>query len=642
MNEAVNSHKILKWSLIITGAIFFMALVILVSFYFAFENNYKDRVYPGLSMGHVNMSGKTRNQAEYALQQKIDRLNVDGIGFSYQDKIGRIYPIIPSSDSDYAIELIAFDTENSLDQLFRYGHSSNLLKDLKDKWLAYFHPRSLSLSFTINGEKLKTVLTEKFADLDKVPEDAKLTYTGDGQKEPLLFSVQPEKTGDSINFDKAINDLKANLIILKSDTITLEKGDSQPDILKKDCLNIDSKAQEYIRIAPLTLSLESKKWTIGPKLIADWLVLRLNTDPSSDEDKVIVRPDLAQIKVWLQDDLAQKINVPAEDPRFEMKNGKVQAFQTAKSGLALDTAKALLAIEDALAGGEKEIALETNEIKSDLNPDGVNNLGINELLGTGQSKFSGSPANRRHNIRVGADAVNGILIKPDEEFSLIKTLGNIDKAAGYLPELVIKDNKTTPEYGGGLCQIGTTVFRATVKSGLPVTMRYNHSYRVSYYEPAGTDATIYDPFPDYRFVNDTKNYILIQARIKGDYLYFDFWGTKDGRTATSTYPVIYGIVKPEPTKIIETLDLKPGEKKCTEHAHNGANAYFDYTIKYSPENPPKDLRNKADLTDKDLIKKKRFNSHYVPWQEVCLVGVEKISVAQGTKKAATSTAEKLN
>jgi vancomycin resistance protein YoaR len=41
---------------------------------------------------------------------------------------------------------------------------------------------------------------------------------------------------------------------------------------------------------------------------------------------------------------------------------------------------------------------------------------------------------------------------------LVKTLGEVDAANGYLPELVIKENKTIPEYGGGLCQVGTTVF----------------------------------------------------------------------------------------------------------------------------------------------------------------------------------------
>ena len=103
-------------------------------------------------------------------------------------------------------------------------------------------------------------------------------------------------------------------------------------------------------------------------------------------------------------------------------------------------------------------------------------------------------------------------------------------------------------------------------------------------------------------------------------IYFDFWGTKDGRIATTTTPVIYNITKPAPTKLVETSDLALGVKKCTEHAHNGADAYFDYKVTYSniaTTTPPLE---------------RRFKSHYVPWQEVCLIGT-------GT---ATSSTEKIS
>jgi vancomycin resistance protein YoaR len=183
-------------------------------------------------------------------------------------------------------------------------------------------------------------------------------------------------------------------------------------------------------------------------------------------------------------------------------------------------------------------------------------------------------------------------------------LGAIDKTSGYLPELVIKGNRTIPELGGGLCQIGTTLFRAALQSGLPITERRSHSYRVSYYEPAGTDCTIYSPHPDCRFLNDTGTYIFLQTRIDGDDLIFKFWGARDGRNVAITEPVVYNITKPLPTKYIETQDLEPGETKCTERAHNGAEARFDYTVKY------------ADGTEKI----RTFFSHYKPWQAVCLVG----------------------
>lgn len=129
-----------------------------------------------------------------------------------------------------------------------------------------------------------------------------------------------------------------------------------------------------------------------------------------------------------------------------------------------------------------------------------------------------------------------------------------------------------------------------------------------YYEPAGKDATIYQPHPDMRFINDTGHNILIQSRIEGDDLYFDFWGTKDGRITEQSDSTIYNIKKPGPTQLIETTELEPGKKNCVEKPHNGADAYFDYQVTYS----------------NGEVKKERFSSHYIPWPEKCLVGIEPI------------------
>jgi vancomycin resistance protein YoaR len=131
------------------------------------------------------------------------------------------------------------------------------------------------------------------------------------------------------------------------------------------------------------------------------------------------------------------------------------------------------------------------------------------------------------------------LIKPEEEFSFNKIIGKVSPKKGYLPELVIKNNRTVAEYGGGLCQISTTCFRAALYSGLPITERRPHAYAVKYYNPQGTDATIYPPHPDLRFINDTPNYILIQTKIEGNILTFDFYGTDDGREVKIIGPYSY-------------------------------------------------------------------------------------------------------
>jgi vancomycin resistance protein YoaR len=82
--------------------------------------------------------------------------------------------------------------------------------------------------------------------------------------------------------------------------------------------------------------------------------------------------------------------------------------------------------------------------------------------------------------------MQGVIIKPGEEFSFNHYLGPVKAEQGFLPELVIKRTGTVPELGGGLCQVSSTTFRAAMNAGLPITQRKNHAYAVQYYSPQGT------------------------------------------------------------------------------------------------------------------------------------------------------------
>ncbi|MBI4812373.1 VanW family protein [Candidatus Falkowbacteria bacterium] len=627
----------IRWSWL-GWIIFFILLAAPPSAYFAFEKINEKKIYPKTYIGEINLGGKTREEALIALNKKMDGMNQNGIIFYYNDKKATVYPLVSSPEGDIARQIINFNAENAINEAFGYGRSGNFLIDLEDKIKIAIFKKQIALPVDINEEEIIKKLSDDFSQFDAPAQDAKLTFIKNLSFEkypdyPVNFSISEEKLGKIIDYDKAIKQLAANLSVLNDSSIRLLSKTDYPEIYKKDCLNVESEAEKILSLAPLTLKLcgaeqnsaaysvceipGKKEWVIEKKQLADWLVLKKDGE---NKIKTGLNPEL--IKQFIKENISPDVDQQPRDAKFEIKDGRVIEFQASRDGWevgAEETFKKIGAVILEINAGKKEIELAIKETKSSIRAEEINNLGIREIIGTGESNFTGSPANRRHNIKTGAAALNGVLIKPGEEFSLVKTLGKIDALTGYLPELVIKENKTTPEYGGGLCQIGTTMFRAALASGLPITARRNHSYRVSYYEPAGTDATIYDPYPDLRFINDTPNYILIQRRIEGDNLYFDFWGTKDGRIVGKTKPTIYNIVKPGPAKLIETLNLKPGEKKCTEKPHNGADAYFDYKVVY-PNNETRE---------------KRFSSHYVPWREVCLIGVEKLSDAGTENNNAT-------
>ena len=239
--------------------------------------------------------------------------------------------------------------------------------------------------------------------------------------------------------------------------------------------------------------------------------------------------------------LAAEIDRPYQDAALTIQTDRATDFRPSLDGQVLDLALAQKLIIDALVSEESEAALPVVLTKPQIALGNLNNLGIRELIASGKSDFTGSSAARITNIRAGSSQYNGVIIQQGEEFSFNKYLGPVDAEHGFLPELVIKTINgqpgSVPEFGGGLCQVSTTAFRAAFFAGLPITARRNHSFAVRYYEwidddlprAVGLDATIYSGVQDMKFINDTPGAILIWTRMEGKRLYFDFYGTKDDR-----------------------------------------------------------------------------------------------------------------
>ncbi|HWQ59916.1 MAG TPA: VanW family protein [Candidatus Fimivivens sp.] len=237
--------------------------------------------------------------------------------------------------------------------------------------------------------------------------------------------------------------------------------------------------------------------------------------------------------------LPTRVNRAPSDPKFgETPDKAITLLGPAKDGLTLDESAAVPAIRDAIANGAGTVTLPTKTVPPSIDTTDPSELGLTGVVAEATTNFRGSPKNRIFNINRALQQFQGVLIAPDEEFSFVKHLGEVDGDHGYLPELVIKENKTEPEFGGGICQVSTTVFRAAINAGMKITARRNHAYPVSYYKPYGMDATVYVPKPDLRFVNNTPGHILVFSSIEGTALTFRFYGTPDGRQVAIDGPHI--------------------------------------------------------------------------------------------------------
>ncbi len=292
-----------------------------------------------------------------------------------------------------------------------------------------------------------------------------------------------------------------------------------------------------------TLQFEDKTWEINPNLIDTKRVsIRNDFDFEKTAKKTILGEQSGttisifdELTANIINDISLNINRQAKDAHLVIEDKIAKEFEPGLNGQGLD----VYLLRNMLRNNDNTIILPVvistpSKILSE-----TNNLGIKELVALGESDFSGSPRNRIHNITVGAAKFNGLLIDPGQEFSFNEYLGDVDGEHGFLPELVIKKTGVVPEFGGGLCQVSSTAFRAAMNTGLPITARRNHSFAVQYYAPQGTDATIYPGVQDLKFVNNLNSPILIRTRIEGKKLFFEYYGTKDDRTITFEGPIQY-------------------------------------------------------------------------------------------------------
>ncbi len=594
---------------LMSGIAVLLFLLLMSSFIIRQILNNKSKIISGVSIGQLNLNGKTIQQAKTLLQAKIDKLTNKGIAFVYNNKKVTALPVVGVNGN--WTQLWAYNVEQTVQQAYILDHQQLIWRRCLNNFGLGSGNIKLEPKVNLNEQKIIEFLKDNFNQYE-VPSQNAALFWQKGQ-----IRIKPAHSGMSFDYKKVLQQFKDKLFLIEPGEIELNLQTRYPQIFRKQIKVLVPLYKQVSDWAPISFQLvlpdyyqgykkfKIKKWVLNKKEWSNWLTVKLD---SSSRPRLGIDRKVAFN--YLQK-LAEKINTPAKNAKFTIKNGRVIEWQSSFNGFKLDIVQTINQLENKLNKNiletNKLVKLVLREEKSQITNSSVNNLGIKELFGRGESNFRGSPINRIHNIRTGATALNGLLIKPKEKFSLLKALGEINAKTGYLPELVIKEGRTIPEYGGGLCQIGTTLFRLAINSGLPIVERRNHSYRVSYYEPAGTDATIYNPWPDLKFMNDSQNYLLLQTYIKGTKLIFEFWGTKDGRQVSTTTPVVYNIVKPPQAEYIKSNELKPGEKKLVEHAHNGADAYFKRIIIWP---------NKKGVKPIEEI----FRSHYVPWREKWLVG----------------------
>ena len=230
----------------------------------------------------------------------------------------------------------------------------------------------------------------------------------------------------------------------------------------------------------------------------------------------------------------------------------------------------------------------TNEIGTEAFPD---------KLATYSTSYASSNANRSTNIALAASKINGTVLMPGEEFSFNGTVGKRTAANGFKTATVYSNGQVTTDYGGGICQVSSTLYNTVLKANLEITNRVNHTFTVGYV-PIGLDATVSWGSPDFKFKNNRSYPIKIVATTSNKRLTISVYGLKEDveyevelvsyKTGTIPYSKVY------------TTDssLGKGKTKVVQSGSNGATSVAYKILKLNGKE-----------VSRTLLSKDRYSPH---------------------------------
>lgn len=590
----------------------FIFLLVIFTLAVIFEIIFTNHIYPGITIGNLDVSGQTVDQATIKLLQE----------FAARDKNINLSP----SQTNIIIEPrqlgFSYDATASARQAFRQGRGLNWLENLRIKilWCCSKQP-STHPKININYQSLQTIIDDFAKQLD-LPVQETIITIADNQ-----LKVVPGKLGRKVNKNQTIQSILDYLSLASSqspviitDVVLPKVG---PEQAQQALPNLEKLISTPLTLATSETSWQYKKedllplyafpnqepvisWQIGSSAV---VINQLLTYDLDDHQPISLTSNQEKVN-QLINTLAKQIDRPAQNAIFIFEEGKVTTFRPSQEGRSLDKDQTRKLIIEALVRADisRNIQLPVQVSPAKVTTESVNTLGIKTLLARGISHFAGSITNRIYNIKLTANHLNGALVAPGETFSFNNAVGEVSAETGFKAAYVIKSGRTVLDDGGGVCQVSTTLFRAVLYAGLPVASRTAHAYRVGYYEQGGSapglDATVYAPSVDFKFTNDTPSHILIQAYTVGTTLYVDLYGTSDARIAKLSTPVVTNQTSPPAALYQEDPALPKGQVKQVDFPAWGASVSFIRTV----------------IKEGKIISSNKFSSFYRPWQAVYLVG----------------------
>lgn len=558
-----------------------VAFLMLMAAYVGFVLAFRGLILPRVSIAGIEVGGMDKQSALILIESYFKK-NPNSVILRHNGK----------ENNKFENFKVDYDYVWAVDQALLIGRSGNILTRINEQSQVLFYPRNIRVPGKYDSDEMSGIIDEVEKQVNQEPVWPTLEIVGDEVK------LKKGKNGITVNKEQ----LKQEII----DGLTTP-GKHLIDIPMEVIMTSENEIQSSKAVSMASnwinknLKLKAKDSIIELQPRAIMPLFGLLTDPISSE--AFER---------LVDEIKIKVETEPKDAVLVFEKDRVKEFKPEMVGAKIDLPALKNKLTATLYQNDTDL-LEIPLILSypKITTGQINNLGIKELIGKGTSSFSHSIPGRVFNVNLAASRINGVIVAPGEEFSFNNNVGEISRDTGYQSAYIISGGRTVLGDGGGVCQVSTTVFRAALNAGLPITERKAHAYRVGYYEQdskPGIDATVYSPSADLKFKNDTGNHVLIQTEVDTKKLTMnvEIYGSSDGRKVTLSEPRVSNQTPPPTTMYVDDPTLPTGTTKQIDWSAWGAKVAFDYKVERGGE----------------TLLEKTFYSNYQPWQAIYLKGTK--------------------
>jgi vancomycin resistance protein YoaR len=482
---------------------------------------YYHKVHAGVSIDGYSVGGLTQAGATAKLQTLVDHAAKNQIVLTSGSKRWPLMPDQLGTKID-----VAASVKTAMDE----SRNRSFFSDVVHRFSLFFNHKDLPILGAVDGSKMDSTIANVAKELDVLAVNAALAIDGD------KIAVVDAKKGRVIDRDALKQKLTALLLTLHSTEVPVPMKDQLPAITAESSVEAIAQAKTMIG-SPITVRYQGKNWTLSSSDIGEFM--DFSTKQDGGTSVLVPLFSSAKLKAFF-DEISPAVNVKGKDATWAT-DGETATVVPGTMGIKVDADKTADAItKAALSKDNRLVDVVVTEAEPDRTTAEAQAMGIVEKISAFSTQYVGDP-DRQVNVRLTTKYATEVIVAPGEEYNFDKTIGPRTPERGYRKAPgIVTGIKLEDVFGGGICQVSTTMFNAVFFAGLKVTERVNHSIFITHY-PLGRDATATADGPNLRWVNDTDHYILVRGSSDGIHTTIVLYGTNPHRKVTYTTSGFYNI-----------------------------------------------------------------------------------------------------